>query len=183
MKFLSKKRLSFEGKLIILVIMVSLLMDLSIPKVVSASESGTIITPVSAEETVDELKIIFAFPANDAEEEQIQPQQIDLAPLREPQKSMVISATAYNSTVSQCDASPCIAARGFNLCEHNEEDVIAANFLPIDAEVRFPELYGDKIFTVVDRMHPRYNYRVDFWKKDLQEAKEFGVRRVKIEIF
>jgi len=55
-----------------------------------------------------------------------------------------IPITAYSSTVDQCDDTPCITANGFNLCAHNQEDVIAANFLPFGTKVRIPELFGDR---------------------------------------
>lgn len=97
-------------------------------------------------------------------------------------RTTYITATAYSSTVDQCDSTPCIAAKGFNLCKHNKENVIASNYLPIGAKVRFPELYGDKIFTVQDRMNARYYKRIDFWMKTRQKAKNFGLKYVKMEI-
>ena len=66
-----------------------------------------------------------------------------------------IPVTAYSSTVDQTDSTPCITANGFDLCAHDQEDVIAANFLPFGTKVRMPELFGDQIFTVQDRMNAR----------------------------
>lgn len=94
-----------------------------------------------------------------------------------------IPITAYNSESGQTDATPCIAARGFDLCAHNEEDVVAANFLPIGAQVKIPELYGDRVFTVVDRMNPRYYYRMDVWMREKETAKHFGVKYATVEVF
>jgi 3D (Asp-Asp-Asp) domain-containing protein len=90
--------------------------------------------------------------------------------------------TAYTSEVGQCDGSPCITANGFNLCEHGMEDSIAANWLKFGTKVRIPDLYGDHVFVVRDRMNARYASRVDIWMKDKQEAKKFGIKVVKIEI-
>ncbi len=98
-------------------------------------------------------------------------------------RTIYVTATAYSSTVDQTDSTPCIAAKGFNLCEHNKEDVIATNYLPIGTKVRFPELYGDEIFSVQDRMNKRYYERVDFWMKTREKAKNFGLKTVKMEIF
>jgi len=90
--------------------------------------------------------------------------------------------TAYNSEASQCDATPCITANGFNLCKHGVEDTVAANFLPFGSKIKIPDLYGDKIFIVRDRMHPRYQNRVDIWMASRHDALDFGRRVAKIII-
>lgn len=94
-----------------------------------------------------------------------------------------VPISAYTSEAAQTDSTPCIAARGFDLCAHNEEDVIAANFLPMGAQVRIPDLYGDRVFTVVDRMNARYDRRVDIWMREYADAKVFGVKYATIEVF
>ncbi len=99
-----------------------------------------------------------------------------------PIRVVTVIATAYSSTVEQCDSTPCITASGYNVCEHGEENIIAANFLPLGAKVRIPDLYGTKVFTVEDRMNPRYDARIDLWKKDRNTAITFGKRLVKIEV-
>ncbi|MFA6427260.1 MAG: hypothetical protein WCW16_02325 [Candidatus Magasanikbacteria bacterium] len=112
-------------------------------------------------------------------------------PENEESPRMVIWAvmTAYSSDVAQTDSTPCIPAdSSFNLCVNYEElglqDTIAANFLPLGTKVKFPELYGDKVFTVRDRMNARYGYaRGDIWMPSYPEAKQFGVKKVKMEIF
>jgi len=93
-----------------------------------------------------------------------------------------IPITAYSSTVDQCDSTPCITANGFDVCAHNQEDVIAANFLPFGTKVRIPEYYGDRIFTVQDRMNARYYYRADIWMKTRQAAIDFGLAYAKLEV-
>jgi 3D (Asp-Asp-Asp) domain-containing protein len=90
--------------------------------------------------------------------------------------------TAYNSETGQCDDSPCITANGFNVCEHGIEDTIAANFLKFGTKVRIPELFGDRVFIVRDRMNTRFSDRIDIWMIDKQDARQFGVRFAKIEI-
>jgi len=90
--------------------------------------------------------------------------------------------TAYNSEPGQTDDTPCITANNFNLCTHGIEDTVATNFLPFGTKVRMPELFGDKIFYVRDRMNKRYSYRFDVWMKEKSDAKQFGVKNVKIEI-
>lgn len=93
-----------------------------------------------------------------------------------------VTMTAYNSVVEQTDSTPCIAASGFDLCEANEENVVAANFLPLGTQIRIPKKFGNRVFTVQDRMHPRFGDRVDIWFREVQDAKAFGVRQMEIEI-
>lgn len=90
--------------------------------------------------------------------------------------------TAYNSDPAQTDDTPCITANGFDVCEHNEEDTIAANFLKFGTMVRIPDLYGDHIFIVRDRMNKRYPDRVDIWMKEKTDARQFGVQTARIEV-
>lgn len=90
--------------------------------------------------------------------------------------------TAYNSKAGQTDNSPCITANGFDVCKNGVEDTIAANFLPFGAKVRIPDLFGDKVFVVRDRMHPRHKNRLDIWMINYKDAKQFGVKVAKIEV-
>ncbi|NTU98621.1 hypothetical protein HGA64_01270 [Candidatus Falkowbacteria bacterium] len=92
------------------------------------------------------------------------------------------SMTAYNSEAAQTDSSPCTTANGFNVCKHGVEDTIAANFLKFGTKVRIPELFGERVFVVRDRMNARYPDRVDVWFKSKNDALKFGVRKAKIEI-
>src|SRR3989339_1913243 len=84
----------------------------------------------------------------------------------EARKIFTIPITAYSSTVDQCDDDPFITATG----EYVYDGGIAANFLPIGTKVRIPELYGDKVFTVNDRMNARYYYRADIWMPTREQA-------------
>lgn len=100
----------------------------------------------------------------------------------EVKKTDFLIVTAYNSEAGQCDSTPCITANGFNLCEYGIEDTVAANFLPFGAKIRMPELFGDKIFIVRDRMNARYDHRIDVWMKEKNQAVQFGAKVAKIEI-
>ena len=93
-----------------------------------------------------------------------------------------VPVTAYSSTVDQTDSTPCITANGFDLCAHNQEDVIAANFLPFGTKVRIPEYFGDRIFTVQDRMNARYYYRADMWMRHRIDAVNWGLKYAKLEV-
>lgn len=97
-----------------------------------------------------------------------------LQPFMPPQDTRVVTVTAYSSTIDQCDADPFITAYNTQV----REGIIAANFLDKGTQVMFPEIFGSKIFTVEDKMHKRFKYRVDIWMPKTQEAKEFGIKKV-----
>ncbi len=99
-------------------------------------------------------------------------------PQPEAKKSMSIAVTAYSSTPDQTSGDPFITASGTRV----RDGIIAANFLPIGTEVRFPEKFGNKIFVVEDRMSQRYWYNADIWMETREEAKQWGVRYITIEI-
>lgn len=83
-----------------------------------------------------------------------------------------VDMTAYNSEPGQTDDTPFIAADG----SHVYDGMIAANFLKFKTRVRIPELYGDKVFVVHDRMNKRYTERVDIWMVKKTDALKFGVK-------
>ena len=97
-------------------------------------------------------------------------------------KTYRVPITAYNSEVGQTDNTPCHTANGYDLCKNNQENVIAANFLKLGTKVRIPEYFGDRVFTVQDRMNARYYYRADVWFKSRADALKFGVRVLNIEV-
>lgn len=99
-----------------------------------------------------------------------------------PRYTKYVEATAYSSTPDQTDDTPCITANGFNVCKFNTENVIATNALPFGTKVRFPDLYGDRVFIVMDRMNARYTDRVDFWKKNRDDAWKFGYKYIRMEV-
>lgn len=86
--------------------------------------------------------------------------------------------TAYSSTPDQTDDSPFIMASG----KHVYDGAIAANFLPLGTKVKIPDMYGNKIFTVEDRMHSRFSDRMDIWMPTRSDAVRFGMRRARIEV-
>lgn len=91
--------------------------------------------------------------------------------------------TAYNSEIGQCDATPCITANGFNVCKHGKEDTIAMNGIKFGTKIRIPDLFGDRVFVVRDRMNARYgSNRADIWMIDKADARKFGVKLAKVEV-
>ncbi len=99
-------------------------------------------------------------------------------PIRKARKVMKIVVTAYNSLEEQTDDTPFITAFG----TRTRDGVVAANFLPRNTRVRFPEVYGDKIFIVEDRMNERYYYRLDIWMEKRDDAIQFGSQVLTVEI-
>lgn len=94
-------------------------------------------------------------------------------------KTYTVPMTAYTSAVEECDDTPFIAADG----TRTYDGMVAANFLPFGTKIRIPDLFGDKVFTVHDRMNSRYGYRVDVWHETKSQAFKFGLKKAaKIEV-
>jgi len=94
-------------------------------------------------------------------------------------KTIKMMITAYSSTLDQTDDTPFITASG----SHVADGIIANNMLPFGTKVRIPDLYGDKVFVVEDRMHKRKgNYHADIWFETYKEAKNFGAKITEIEV-
>lgn len=104
---------------------------------------------------------------------------LQLAGSRLPRKKIKVVLTAYSSTSDQTDASPFITANG----SHVADGIVAANFLPFGTKLKIPQLFGDKIFSVEDRMNPRYYYKIDVWMPTREAAKKFGVKYAEVEVY
>src|SRR5512133_3445077 len=90
--------------------------------------------------------------------------------------STVRIVTAYTSTVDQCDSTPFTTANGTTV----HDGIVAANWLKFGTRVRIPAMFGDKVFIVADRMHPRFDDRLDVWMAEMSDARTFGLRRLTI---
>lgn len=93
-------------------------------------------------------------------------------------KTYVVSASAYSSSVDETDDTPFITAKG----TYVRDGIVATNFLPFGTAIKIPEIYGDKIFVVEDRMNRRYVTNVDIWFPSKELAKQFGRKTVTIEV-
>ena len=93
-------------------------------------------------------------------------------------REMVVEATAYSSTFDQTDDTPFIAANGTFV----HDGVVAANFLPFGTKIKIPGVFGEKVFTVEDRMHRRFKQRIDVWFPDRESALKFGYKILKVQI-
>jgi len=108
------------------------------------------------------------------------PESIQEAP--KPQYAVVAKrmtiVTAYSSTPDQTDNSPDITAMGTRV----HDGIVAANFLKFGTKVRLPEVYGDKVFVVEDRMATFNHQKLDVWMGTRDQAIEFGAKKLTVEI-
>ena len=94
-------------------------------------------------------------------------------------KKIKVTLTAYASVPEETDDTPFITASG----KYVADGIIANNMLPFGTKVRIPDLYGDKIFVVEDRMNKKKSdYHFDIWMPSESSALNFGVKTVDIEI-
>lgn len=92
---------------------------------------------------------------------------------------LYLQVTAYSSSPDECSGDPFITASG----ERVGEGTLAYNYLPFGTKVRFPEVFGDKIFTVTDRMAAyKGKYIADIWMGSKAEAIQWGVKTLRMEI-
>ncbi|MFH0791647.1 MAG: hypothetical protein V1905_00275 [bacterium] len=96
----------------------------------------------------------------------------------EPIERFNVVVTGYSSTIEETDDTPFITAANTAV----RQGIVAANFLSFGTKIRIPEVYGDMVFVVEDRMNVRNRRNVDIWFPSHPEAKEFGVKRTYIEV-
>lgn len=94
-------------------------------------------------------------------------------------RKVKVITTAYSSTVYQTDDTPFITASNKKV----REGIVANNLLAFGTNVRFPELFGDRVFQVEDRMSSQKgNYHFDIWFPDTEDARAFGAKMTIMEI-
>jgi 3D (Asp-Asp-Asp) domain-containing protein len=86
--------------------------------------------------------------------------------------------TAYASVPDETSNHPVITASGANVAD----GIVAANWLPFGTEIQIPALFGNKVFTVEDRMNEKFDSRVDIWMPSVSQALAFGLRQAQIVI-
>ena len=89
-----------------------------------------------------------------------------------------ITTTAYTSRESETDDSPFIAAWGDEVFW----GMVASNAFPKNTKIQIPDYYGSKVFVVLDRMNARYYHRMDIWMPNLEDARNWGSRYIKINV-
>ncbi len=93
-------------------------------------------------------------------------------------RTRTVKVTAYTSSPEETDDTPFITASGKTV----RDGIVASNFLPLGTRVKIPTLFGDKIFVVEDRMHPRMKNVVDIWMEKKEDALKFGFKNAEIAI-
>lgn len=111
-------------------------------------------------ENLNDLKILNKKPADSQE------------------KHKYVWITAYSSSFDETDDTPYITAYG----TPTRDGIVATNLLPFKTKIKIPEIFGDKIFTVEDRMHERKTNFVDIWMSSKEQALKFGIHYSKILI-
>ena len=85
-------------------------------------------------------------------------------------KVLYLHLTAYSSDEDQTDDTPFLTANG----TYVHDGIVATNLLPFGTQVEIPALFGNKIFTVEDRMNVRMTGRMDVWMPSRAQALYFG---------
>lgn len=92
--------------------------------------------------------------------------------------------SAYNSEAGQTDSTPFTAANNRRVFPGG----IATNVFPCGTEFTIPGLFGNRVFTVNDRMNRRYDplrtdgitVNMDVWMAEKRKAKELGRQRFRV---
>lgn len=99
---------------------------------------------------------------------------------QEPKELVGVTVTGYSSAVDETNDTPFITAS----MSFVRPGVAASNFLPFGTKIRLPDLFGDKVFVVEDRMNHRYDGKkwIDVWFESKEQAKNFGKQTAQMEI-
>ena len=93
-------------------------------------------------------------------------------------KTQKVVITAYSSTLDQTDSTPFITASNTRV----RDGVVASNFLAFGTKIKIPALFGDKEFTVEDRMAKKHSDKIDIWFPERGQAKKFGIKEADVVI-
>lgn len=148
----------------------SLILNLSFPTIHPAQAAVAQPTPANSPTGIEQTTVAPA---------QVAVGELPAVKDKPVKRRLVVRASAYSSTVGQTDSDPFTAASGAKV----HDGMIAMNGMPFGTKIRIPSDYGDKIFTVGDRMNARWGTRkIDIWMPSRSAALQWGVRTVTIEI-
>jgi len=153
-------------KAIISVIIVVLAFNVSAQEAVAVWQFEDLAVFAGERENSQDLLMIIAGDSLMAVNESLQP------------KIMKIVLTGYSSTADQTDDTPFITASNTRV----RDGIVAANFLAFGTQVKIPAIFGDKVFTVEDRMAKKHNDKMDIWFSERYLAKNFGVQEAEVLI-
>jgi 3D (Asp-Asp-Asp) domain-containing protein len=93
-------------------------------------------------------------------------------------KKIYLWITAYSSSPDETDEDPFITASN----TITRDGIVATNILPFGTKIKIPSLFGNKIFTVEDRMHERKTNFIDIWMESKEKALRFGIHYAEVLI-
>ncbi len=99
-------------------------------------------------------------------------------------KELTVKVTAYNSLAYQTSSNPDIAAWGDSLTPGMKCIAVSRDLLKLGLTHNTPiKIEGfDSIYLVNDKMHRRKRNQIDIYMGiDVKKAKEWGVKRLKIQ--
>jgi 3D (Asp-Asp-Asp) domain-containing protein len=128
----------------------------------------------------DEAFVFQVQPLSELKQQQelLAPNPPEPEPKPEPKWETIRVVTAYSSSRDETDDTPFITASQTRV----RDGVVAANWLPLGTRIQIPQIFGEKILVVEDRMNKRYTNRVDIWMPTKAQAKEFGKKTARIMI-
>ena len=86
--------------------------------------------------------------------------------------------TAYSSSADETDYNPFYTANG----THVRDGIVASNLFPFGTKIEIPALFGNKVFTVDDRMAKRFQKTIDIWMSSKEKALVFGVTNTQVVV-
>jgi 3D (Asp-Asp-Asp) domain-containing protein len=86
-------------------------------------------------------------------------------------KFMILTVTGYSSSYDETDNDPWTTA--YNTPAR--DGVVASNILPFGTKIKIPEIFGDKVFIIEDKMNSRHNTNLDIWFPTKEGALNFGI--------
>ena len=157
--------------LLIIVIIAGILFSVSPYWTFRDSQAKATSAQFSVPENLGEIAMI--------EENSLLPLSEHLNPQPPPVRKIQVIVTGYSSSTWETDDNPYITAAGTWV----RDGIIANNWYPFGTKIRMPELFGEKVFVVEDRMSWRKGeYHIDIWFPSYWEALNFGTKKTYIEI-
>jgi 3D (Asp-Asp-Asp) domain-containing protein len=98
-------------------------------------------------------------------------------------RSLVVTATAYNSLPEQTDAEPHLAAWGDSLAPGMKVIAVSRDLIRAGLDRHTPvQIEGfPGVYLVLDKMNKRWERRIDIYMgHDIQAARAWGKRQVEI---
>ncbi len=103
---------------------------------------------------------------------------LDVSDYRAELDTVYVFVTAYSSDPEETDEDPFITASGSFV----HWGTAATNFLPFGTKIQIPEIFGDEVFIIKDRMHRSRRYVVDIWHPSKEGAVNFGAHLTYIKV-